>query len=433
MEGQVLYYSGPPLELGPMSMGKAHYSYQFVSDKFVEALQASGRPCRAIRMPEFYATAKALLAGDDPGAEPNEKLIHLIFRSTEDIRLLKFAYNILCFAWEFVVLNDYTGYDGNFLANQVHMIGLCQEIWVPCLFTKTVLEQYGVRNIHVIPAPIRFERSNALTRQEAFAFLSAVPVFPLNVNPEWRICDTVAAHKFGARPLLEWIKPRSSTAKVFLSVLNPEDDRKNIHAMLAAFTKFSQRNPDVILIVKLVTTLDRGRIQLTIGDFVHHVIRVRILDQSILQSDQIYFTTEYLSDKTMRILYQASDYYLCTSIAEGQNLPLMEAMANGVVPISPRHTAMADYLDDENSIPVEFEQVNHFNQNLAPINAGIRSFPITYSSTADVLQALKRALAMPEERYRSLSENAAKTIRETYSPEQVVAKVNERIQAILGA
>jgi hypothetical protein len=43
-------------------------------------------------------------------------------------------------------------------------------------------------------------------------------------------------------------------------------------------------------------------------------------------------------------------------MAEGQNPPLQEAMACGVVPIAPRHTAMLDYICEDNAIIVRSQR-----------------------------------------------------------------------------
>lgn len=428
IDGQIFYYSCPPVEISSVTMGKTHYSYRFASNKFIDALQGARAFCKELRMPEFYGNANALVPESELRTGQDRKFLHLIFRSTEDIRLLKFGYNIACFAWEFEVLNNRTEYDGNILANQVHMLSLCQELWVPCSFTKTVLEKYGFGNVQVIPAPIRMEAGGAMSRHEAFASLSAVPAFPLNFNPNWRETDTVAWNKTGQRPLLEWLEPGRFASRVFLSVLNPEDDRKNIDAMLTAFFNFNRLHPDAMLIVKLVTSLERYGI--STGQFMHRVIGRRIKNGSALQGGQIYFITDYLSDRTMQLLYKSADFYLCTSIAEGQNLPLMEAMANGVVPIAPRHTAMADYLGDDNSIPIDFVQVDNFFDNLAPTGLGFRSFQINYSSANDVLKALKKASTLSGDQYRALSARAVETIRDAYSSERIVDMIQERTQAI---
>ena len=64
-----------------------------------------------------------------------------------------------------------------------------------------------------------------------------------------------------------------------------------------------------------------------------------------IESDRIAFFNAFLSEAQMTALYSLADFYLCTSVAEGQNLPLLEAMAHGTVPVTTANTAMLDYID----------------------------------------------------------------------------------------
>jgi len=132
-------------------LGAPNYSYRFAEAKFMAAFAAHGRTSIKLAMPEYYATEAALPPGMRSEGLP---AAHLIFRSTEQIRLLKFAWNICCFAWEFDVLKDDTGINEHPFLNQKRMLSLCDEVWVPCSYTKAVLERHGIANVHVIPAPI---------------------------------------------------------------------------------------------------------------------------------------------------------------------------------------------------------------------------------------------------------------------------------------
>ena len=68
--------------------------------------------------------------------------------------------------------------------------------------------------------------------------------------------------------------------------------------------------------------------------------------------ERVLLTTDALSRAEMDCLYEAAAFYVCTSNAEGQNLPLIEAMGHGVVPVSVNHTAMRDYVTPENAIVI---------------------------------------------------------------------------------
>src|ERR1051326_2119761 len=146
----ILYSSANDLDLDK-ALGARHYSYRFAESHFLSMFEAREIPVTHLAMPEYYGQRSALAAEvEDLAALP----LHLIFRSTEDIRLLKCAYNVACFAWEFDVLKDQTLLDEHPFLNQKRMLGICDEIWVPSQYTREVLLAHGLDKVHCIPAPI---------------------------------------------------------------------------------------------------------------------------------------------------------------------------------------------------------------------------------------------------------------------------------------
>src|SRR5579871_2991840 len=57
---QTFYYSTPGVELSSTFLGRRHYSYRFVVDKFLKALESSAQFCQELRMPEYYGSLAAL-------------------------------------------------------------------------------------------------------------------------------------------------------------------------------------------------------------------------------------------------------------------------------------------------------------------------------------------------------------------------------------
>jgi len=376
-------------------------------------------------MPEFYNRRAALPSADNvpPGARP----WHLIFRSTEEIRLLKVGYNIACFAWEFDILKDETKRDEHPFANQVHMLGLCDEIWVPCNFSRNVLLRHGIATVKVVPAPIRVKKPAFASRREALHQLIAIPVTPMNHNPHWLLEDSMRANKDLLRPLYEWLLVNSPEPEIYISVLNPEDDRKNMNAMFRGFYYYHQQNPNSILLVKLVTSLKRY--DMDPAAMMNKLLIHKFTDRNILQSSAILLIPDYLSSEQMDTLYQAADFYLCTSVAEGQNLPLLEAMSNGVVPISPRHTAMLDYLDNDNSVEITSRRMVNFMSNIAASRFG-KPLWIDFSDERDVFVALAAAGRLSGPDKRRLSENAIATVHRQYSTDVILDRIGERLGEI---
>ena len=431
LASKTIFYSGPPLKAGASSLGKRHYSYRFALQKFVDTMTQAGANCLELPLPEFYADKNALPPTEREAIAQDMVVPHLIFRSTEEIRLLKFAYNIACFAWEFDVLDDFTQRDGNMLDNQVHMLSICDEVWVPCAFTKSVLNKYGVTQVEVLPAPIdvpALEPYEALReRGDWLLELAAVPAVPMNHNPHWGVEDSLNANRSAVKSLFSWLQDRSAQPSVFVSVFNPEDHRKNLNAMLRGFYKFSKINHDAVLIIKLVTSLESHAI--APKEMIFRLLANKLDDNGVLQSANILFMPDYLTDDQLDALYRSADFYLCASIAEGQNLPLLEAMGRGAVPVSTRHTAMADYLDDENSIEVASRRIDNFIPHLAPASFA-RRFQIDHSNEHDVFAALMAANATPPEKRARMSDAAVAAVRRLYGPELIAAKIAARLDAI---
>lgn len=70
---------------------------------------------------------------------------------------------------------------------------------------------------------------------------------------------------------------------------------------------------------------------------------------------RISLNVEHLSDPEMANWYSSIDCYVSGSRSEGFGLMPLQAMAVGRPVIAARHTGQADYLNDLNSLPVEFK------------------------------------------------------------------------------
>jgi glycosyltransferase involved in cell wall biosynthesis len=229
------------------------------------------------------------------------------------------------------------------------------------------------------------------------------------------------------RALYEWLQVNPPDPQIFISVFNPEDHRKNINAMLRGFYNYQRRNPNAILLIKLVTSLKRHNLRPQ--EMMYKLIANKLTDNGVLQSPAILFIFDYMSDEQMSALYSAADFYLCTSIAEGQNLPLLEAMAHGAIAVSPRHTAMLDYLDDDNSVAMASRRINNFLRYVAPANFK-KPFEIDFSDEHDVFDALESAGRLSEAQRRAMSENAIATVERLYGVETVLKTITGRFEAI---
>jgi len=129
---------------------------------------------------------------------------------------------------------------------------------------------------------------------------------------------------------------------VYTSVFDPDDGRKNWEDMVTAFCWAFRDQQDATLILKMnntnVTTF-LGTLKLlfsTLPVFKCRVVAVH----------------GRLSDAELRAIQEATHFVVNSSLGEGECLPLMEFMAQGVPAISPNHTAMADYINEDNAFVV---------------------------------------------------------------------------------
>jgi glycosyltransferase involved in cell wall biosynthesis len=245
------------------------------------------------------------------------------------------------------------------------------------------------------------------------------------LQPRHEILRAVESSKLSLFDLLVRNRAGRDTTTVYLTILNPEDFRKNIDPLLRAFTYFSRQNPDAFLLVKVLTSSARY----SLGEVIADVLPNKMDSGTAIECSNIWFFNDYLNDQSMTSLYQLSDFYLCASICEGQNLPLLEAMALGCVPITTRNTAMLDYINSENAIIVESREVNNDIRHLAGAVAD-RAFTISKSDVQDILNALVTSADMSEQEYMEKSTLARSAVKEQFSPETVMRRVRKRLEFI---
>jgi len=333
--------------------GAAHYSYGAVADKFVTALRRLNVSLRELARPEIYPPLKP------DGRRP----LHLCFKPYEEIRLLHGALNIAHVAWEFAKLPhraDWPLGDPrrlNPFSDYLHMIKIPDRVWVGCEYTKNVFLKYGVANVDVVPAPIQtpiplergFAEVRSIARSIALHRIADLDVIKLDGRVAQRPAPFLIEQN--RVKLGEALK---DSRNVFVTVANPGDLRKNLPAIIDGFSLAAQRTPGLTLILKATIESSIESVRTVISE----TLPKRYSEQERTFGDitptGVYILAERLSDDDLLALQASADFYLSAAIAEGQNLPLQEAMSVGTVPIAPANTAMADYIVPENAIVVPF-------------------------------------------------------------------------------
>jgi len=130
---------------------------------------------------------------------------------------------------------------------------------------------------------------------------------------------------------------------IYTTVFNPNDGRKNWTDLIRGFIWAFREVADVTLVMKLV-------------NYDYELIRPLVINEVKKMAPfkcRVIAVHGYLNDHEYARLTQESTYVVNTAFGEGQCLPLMEYMSAGKPAVAPAHTAMEDYINEENTFVVK--------------------------------------------------------------------------------
>lgn len=130
---------------------------------------------------------------------------------------------------------------------------------------------------------------------------------------------------------------------IYTSVFNPGDGRKNWFDMISAFCTAFRHTSDVTLLMKL----SHHNVSEVIPEMLECMQRTGKF------ACRLVILQGYLPQDDYERLLDATSYTVNCSHGEGQCLPLMEYMSCGKPAVSPRHTAMRDYIDESCAFVVD--------------------------------------------------------------------------------
>lgn len=407
--------------------GAAHYSYSAVASKFLNSFKSAGFIPIEIDRPEIYMA---------PPISNHSRAVHVMFKPYQEFRLLKRTTNIAHVAWEFEDLprreswpiGDERRRDP--FADYVHMLRIPQHIWVGSNFTKSIFEKFGIKNVDLVPAPIfapmiagrDFDKTLQTIAQVGRLHLSQVKCIQMSENVI-RNPETVVFREHTA-PVSSLIR---NDRTVFLLVANPGDLRKNLPALIDGFSIAAQKDPSLVLIIKL--TIDNHHVTLksVLRDGLPKLYQNNEMAFGDVAPCNIFVITEFLTQEQLEAIYCCSDFYLSAAIAEGQNLPLQEAMAFGVIPVCGNHTAMNDYVTADNGVLMNWQQqpaTFAFEQAY-----GMRAFKVPFISAEEVCNAAMRASQLSVRERQLKRSLAAMTIREGYGEEVISERIRQLLES----
>jgi glycosyltransferase involved in cell wall biosynthesis len=133
------------------------------------------------------------------------------------------------------------------------------------------------------------------------------------------------------------------TGIVYTSVFNPQDGRKNWEQMITAFCWAFRKQENATLILKMT----HSNYLTFLGRLLSNYAKMAPFKCRVIA------VHGFLTDEQYQVLIQSTHFIVNTSTAEGQCLPLMEFMGQGVPAVAPDHTAMADYINRDNAFVIE--------------------------------------------------------------------------------
>ena len=421
--------------LGHLPLGLPHYSYGIVCRKFMKLFADMDIQTAELAMPEIYASYQDV----SPSAGDTSRAVHLMFKAFDEFRLLKGAYHIAHVAWEYSNLPSFDKMPQfhpkrtHPLNDYVFALRLVDEIWVGCSYTKETLLREGLSNVHIIPAPIDLPSSSLRAVGNEFGLLDNAMLAPMQIVECSRPAIMRAQVEDPAPTLREGLFLRMADCRirggrVFLSIINPHDPRKNAGTLLAGFQQHCQRHQNDHLIIKVLVD---GKYN-TLSDVLRVILprrcREALWSFDLMDCENITLVCGSMTDAEMDRLYGATDFYLCTSNAEGQNLPLLEAMAHGVVPVSPATTAMADYITEANSIVLPAQRKPVYESAASAYGLfGAQWYEV---APRGVRLGIERAVSLDNRTLQAKRTAANRTVRERYSSAKLMPIVAQRLTAI---
>ena len=200
---------------------------------------------------------------------------------------------------------------------------------------------------------------------------------------------------------------------VYTSVLNPADGRKNWEDMVSAFCWAFKDTPDAILILKMTHTDS----SMFLG------VMLQRFSQLAPFKCRVIAIQGYLDDEQYANLIAATNYVVNTSYCEGQCLPLMEYMAQGIPAVSPDHTAMADYITKANAFIVNSNTKPTFWPNDERRCYRALMYEVNWGSIKRGYEQSYRLVKEDEQRYLEMGRNAYQVMQEGFSVEAVTPKL----------
>lgn len=364
-------------------LGRSEYSYGFVLEYFRPVLARMG-VVQELTSPE-----------QEVPAVPGVRDVRLLFQPPHQIPLEVADRSIPVFAWEYTTIptEPFGGDPRNDWREVLRR--------APGAITHSEFAARAVRDsvgadypVSVMPAPV----------WDQFAPLAEVTgAAGLTVNAAVLDSRTTGLTDGPELPMPTVKVERQRIdlpGVVYTTVVNPYDGRKVWADTITAFAWAMRDRPDATLVIKLVHH-DRDLAMAAAWDYMRRLAPYRC---------RIVAVHGYLDEAEFADLVRSTTYVVNSSRGEGQCLPLMEFMSAGVPAVAPDHTAMADYVHEEDAFVVgSWAEWSWWPHDPRRFLRCMRH-PVDWESLRAAFVASHRVATEEPDRYRTMSSAASQTL-----------------------
>lgn len=217
-------------------------------------------------------------------------------------------------------------------------------------------------------------------------------------------------------PSLPAKTPLDIEGVVYTAVFNPYDGRKNWIDMLTTFCWAFRDTEDATLILKL-THRDNSVAMVAFKECLYRLTPFKC---------RIVAIQGFLSDHDYEQLTAVTTYCLNVSHGEGQCLPLMEFMSYGIPAVSPRHTGMADYIDESVAfVPKATLEPTRWPTDDARNAYRTQRYRLDWESIVDALRESYRVAKEDRARYEAMSKASVIRLKQHCSRAVVQEKLRD--------
>lgn len=208
---------------------------------------------------------------------------------------------------------------------------------------------------------------------------------------------------------------------VYTAVFNPGDGRKNWFDMISAFCTAFRQTGDATLMMKLSHH--------DVSEIVPEMLEC--MQRTGEFSCRLVLLQGYLLQDSYERLLDATSFAVNCSHGEGQCLPLMEYMSCGKPAISPRHTAMLDYIDESCAFVVDSSLVpGTWPHDQRQAFRTLRE-QVHFDSLVRAYRASYHVARFEPETYASMSDAAVRSLQHYCSHEVVEPRLRAFIEGIV--